>query len=68
MDNGTSDVAAVEVDGATNVDEGLVFKQDTVALEWDGAIWVSNDGPGGFEGYSFNFFSNLFELIDMFDK
>ena len=68
MDNGTSDVAAVEVDGATDFDEGPVFEVDTVAPEWDGAIWVSNDGPGGFEGYGSNFLSNPFESIDMFDK
>jgi hypothetical protein len=38
-DNGTSDVAAVEVDGSINIDEGL-FELDTVAPECDGAIWV----------------------------
>jgi hypothetical protein len=50
VDNGTSDVAAVEADGAVDVDEGPVFELDTVAPEWDGAIWVSDDGPGGSRG------------------
>ena len=68
VDNGTSDVAAVEADGAIHVNEGPVFELDTVAPECDGAIWVSDDGPGGFEGCDFAFLSNPFESIDMFDK
>jgi hypothetical protein len=68
VDNGTSDVAAVEADGAIDVDEGPVFELDTVPPECDGAIWVSNDGPGGFEGCGFPFLSNPFESIDMLDK
>ena len=47
VDNGMFDVTAVEADGT---DKGLVLKLDTVAPECDGAIWVSNDGSGGFEG------------------
>ena len=52
-DNGTSDVAAVEVDGSINIDEGLGFELDTVAPECDDAIWVSDNGPGNFEGCDF---------------
>ena len=68
VDNGTSDVAAVEADGAIDVNEGPVFELDTVPPECDGAIWVSNDGPGGFKGRGFAFLSKPFESIDMFDK
>jgi hypothetical protein len=68
VDNGTSDVAAVEADGAIDINEGPVFELDTVPPECDGAIWVSNDGPGGFEGYGLAFLSNRFESIDVFDK
>ena len=35
VDNGTSDVAAVEADGAIDVNEGPVFELDTVAPECD---------------------------------
>src|ERR1700691_5073837 len=45
-----------------------VFELDIVAPECDGAIWVSNDGPGGFERGGFAFLSNSLESIDMFDK
>ena len=38
VDNGTSDVAAAEVDGAIDVDKGPVFELDTVAPECNGAI------------------------------
>jgi len=55
VDNGTSDVAAVEADDGINVDEGPVFELDTVAPECDGDIWVSNDGPSSFEGRGFAF-------------
>jgi hypothetical protein len=68
VDNGTSDVAAVEADSAIDVNEGPVFELDNVPPECDGAIWVSNDGPGGFEGRGFACLSNPFESIDMFDK
>jgi hypothetical protein len=68
VDNGTSDVAAVGVDGAIDVDESPVFELGTVVPEWDGAIWVSNDGLGGFEGCGFDFLSNPLESIDIFDK
>ena len=68
VDNGTSDMAAVEGDGAINVNDGPVFELDTVPPECDGAIWVSDDGPGGFEGRGFAFLSKPFESIDMFDK
>jgi hypothetical protein len=64
----TFDVAAVEVDGTIDVDKGPVFELGTVAPEWDGAIWVSNDGPGEFKGCGFDFLLNPLELIDMFDK
>jgi hypothetical protein len=50
VDNGTSDVAAVEADGAIDVNEGPVFELDTVPPECDGAIWVSYDGPGDSKG------------------
>jgi hypothetical protein len=68
VDNGTSDVAAVEADGAIHINEGPVFELDTIAPECDCAIWVSNGGPGGFEGCGFAFLSKPFESIDMFDK
>jgi hypothetical protein len=61
-------VAAVEADGAIDVNEGPVFELDTVPPEWDGAIWVSNDSPGGLEGRGIAFLSKPFESIDMFDK
>jgi hypothetical protein len=51
VDKGTSDVAVVEADGVIEVEEGPVFELDTVATECDGTIWVSNDDPGGFEGW-----------------
>lgn len=65
MDNGMFDVTVVEADGT---DEGLVLKLDTIAPEYDCAIWVSNDGSGGLEGCSFVFLSNPLESIDMSDK
>jgi hypothetical protein len=68
VDRGMSNVAAVEADGSIEVDEGPVFELDTIAPERDGAIWVSNDGPGGFEECGFAFLSNPFESIDMFDE
>jgi len=55
LDNGTSDVAAVEADDGINVDEGPVFELDTVTPECDGDIWLSNDGPSSFEGRGFAF-------------
>jgi len=57
-------VAVVEADGAIDVDESPVFELDTIAPECDGAIWVCNDGPGGFEGWGFAFLSNPLESID----
>ena len=46
VDNGMSDVAAIVVDG---IHKSLVFKLATLAPECDSAIWVSNDGLGGFK-------------------
>jgi hypothetical protein len=58
MDNGMSDVAGVKVDCAINM-PGI--RADTVALECNGTIWLSNDGLGRFEGCGFAFLSNVFD-------
>ena len=68
VDNGTSDVGAAEVDGTIDVDKGPVFKLDTVAPESNGAIWVSNDGPGGIRRVRFRLLIKPVESFDMFDK
>ena len=50
VDNGTSDVAAVEADGAIDIEEGPVFELDTAAPECNGAICVSMTVQEGSKG------------------
>ena len=53
-DNATSDVA-VEGDGNIYIDEGLVFRLDTVTPDCEDDMWVYDDGPSSFEGRGFAF-------------
>jgi hypothetical protein len=68
VDNGMSEVAPVDSDGAIDVDEGAAVELAMVVPVCDGAICVSKEGPGGFAGRGFDFLSNPFESIDMFDN
>jgi hypothetical protein len=63
VDNGTSEVAAVDSEGGIDI-----AAVEPVPVVCDGAICVNSDGPGGFEGCGFVILSNPFESIDMFDK
>ena len=53
-DNAASDVA-VEGDGNIYIDEGPVFRLDTVTPDCDDDMWVYDDGPSSFEGRGFAF-------------